>query len=422
MTSARAKRTMDVNTAESSEGSREPRICMPTFSAFAGHVFRSGLYEAQDVLADCDDVDLIHLEASKRLAFGEKVLRRLVYHDVSRKLVSLNPGIRPVRLTRYYDLFLVVCPHVRDVWYANAIQGWRDHCRTSICWVDEVYVPNLPWLEYWLPILSRFDYVIVGIGGSGKALSDAIGRPSKEIQGGVDTIRFSPYPDPPARVIDVYSIGRRCEGVHRRLLESAAKKIFYIHDTLDAANSETWDYAQHRDLYANIAKRSRFFMVAPAKLNSPEQTQGQAALGFRYFEGSAAGAVLVGQTPDCEAFRCHFDWPQAIIEIQPDGSDAVEVISRLLAEPERLREISCQNAEQALWRHDWVYRWKEILGFAGLKPTPAMEAREKRLKELAELARESSRHDLESGAILTANPAKLLQHSVTKGGAPHEHG
>jgi hypothetical protein len=98
--------------------------------------------------------------------------------------------------------------------------------------------------------------------------------------------------------------------------------------------------------------------------------------------------VLVGQAPDCEAFRRHFDWPHAVIEIQPDGSDVAEVISRLSAEPERLREISCRNAEESLRRHDWVYRWKEILSIAGRKPTPAMEAREKQLAELAELARE----------------------------------
>lgn len=367
---------------------------MPTFSRLARHVYRSGLYEAQDVLLGCDDVGVIHLESSNGFAFSEKWLRRLVSHDVSRKLVFLNPGVRPVRLTKDYELFMLVCPFLRDVWYANAIRGWRDHCRTSVCWIDELWSNNVPQLQYWLPILRRFDHVIVGIGGSGQALGDAIGRPCHEIQGGVDTIRFSPYPNPPARVIDVYSIGRRWEGIHRHLLESAAKKLFYIHDTLDnAADSETRDYAQHRDLYANIAKRSRFFMVAPAKakMNSPLETQGQVALPYRYFEGSAAGAVLVGQAPDCEAFRRHFDWPQAVIEIQPDGSDAVEVISRVSAEPERLREISCRNAEEALRRHDWVYRWKEILGIAGLKPTPAMKAREKRLGELAELARERGR-------------------------------
>src|SRR2546426_439578 len=242
----RSRRTAKL--LKSSEGSREPRICMPTFSAFARHVFRTGSYEGEDVLVDCDDVDVIHLEASRGFAFGEKVLRRLVYHDVSRRLVSFNPGIRPVRLTREYELFMLVCPFLQDVWYANAIQGWRDHCRTSICWIDEFWIKNVQQLQYWLPVLSRFDYVILGIPGAGKALGNAIGRPCHEILAGVDTVRFSPYPNPPARLIDVYSVGRRLEGIHRSLLKSAAKEIFYIHDTLDGvADSEIRDYAQHRD-------------------------------------------------------------------------------------------------------------------------------------------------------------------------------
>ena len=282
---------------------------MPTFSAFARNVFRSGSYEAEDVLVGCDDVDVIHLEPSNGFAFGNSVLTRLVYHDVSRRLVSFNPGLRPVRLTRDYELFVLFCPFLQDVWYANAIQGWRNYCETSVCWIDELWATSVPQLQYWLPALSRFDYVILGTPGSGKALSDAIGRPCHEILSGVDSIRFSPYPNPPPRVVDICSIGRRWEGVHRSLLDLAARKeMFYIYDTLDnTAIGETRDYAQHRDLYANIIKRSRFFIVAPGKMNSPEETQGQVAIGRRYFEGLAAGAVLVGQAPNCEGFRRHFD-------------------------------------------------------------------------------------------------------------------
>jgi hypothetical protein len=128
-------------------------------------------------------------------------------------------------------------------------------------------------------------------------------------------------------------------------------------------------------------------MVAPAKLNVATETHGQATVAARYFEGAAAGAVMLGQPADCEAFRRHFDWPQAVVEIRPDGTDAVETITRLSAEPERLRAISRRNTYEALRRHDWLYRWKDILALAGLKPTPAMEAREDQLRDLAELAR-----------------------------------
>ena len=170
---------------------------------------------------------------------------------------------------------------------------------------------------------------------------------------------------------------------------AAEKRIFYIHDTMDnVANSTTRDSLQHRDHYSNVVKRSRFFMVAEGKVTSPEQTGGQVSPGLRYYEGLAAGSVLIGQAPDCESFRRDFDWQQPVIEIKPDGSDAVEVISKLISQPDRLREISCRNAEKALRRHDWVYRWGEILERVGLEQTPAMEARVKRLQELADLARE----------------------------------
>ena len=95
----------------------------------------------------------------------------------------------------------------------------------------------------------------------------------------------------------------------------------------------------------------------------------------------------MGDAPDCETFRRAFDWPDAVIEIRPGSSDAAEVLAELAAQPERLQEISRRNAAEALLRHDWVYRWKEILAIAGLEPTRAIVARETRLKELAELAR-----------------------------------
>src|SRR5438094_7817572 len=102
-------------------------------------------------------------------------------------------------------------------------------------------------------------------------------------------------------------------------------------------------------------------MVATGLVGNAELTCGQVEVGFRYYEGSTAGAVLVGQAPKCESFRRTFDWPDAVIEIKPDSSDAAEVLTELAAQPERTQEISRRNAAEALLRHDWVYRWKEVL-------------------------------------------------------------
>jgi hypothetical protein len=81
-----------------------------------------------------------------------------------------------------------------------------------------------------------------------------------------------------------------------------------------------------------------------------------------------------------------FDWENAVIEVQPDGSDITEALSRLLAEPDLVAKISRTNAAEAMLRHDWIYRWKQILNIAGLDCHQAMEDREKRLRGLADLA------------------------------------
>jgi Glycosyl transferases group 1 len=359
---------------------------MPTWQRFAQSAFQCARYEAQDVIFNSDDVDLIYIDPAKHFNFQEKLQRRLLWRDVTQRLAYVNPGLRPVRLTKEYDLFFVHCQTWWDLLYVNAIVDWQDHCKTSVCWMDELWASAVPKYKYWIQSLKRFDHLIVGMAGTVQAVSQAIGRPCHYVPGAVDTVRFTPYPDPPARVIDVYSMGRRWEGIHRSLLKSAeSNEFFYLYDTLQTGESQAPDYRQHRNLLANLAKRSRYFMVAPGKINVPEETKGQVEIGLRYYEGAAAGAVMIGQPADCEPFRQMFDWPDSVIEIKPDGSDTVDVIRSLVEQPERLLEISRRNAAEALLRHDWVYRWKKILAIAGLEPTPALGVRERRLRELAEL-------------------------------------
>ena len=353
--------------------------------------FQCGRYEAQDVLAEADDVDLIALKPRNGFRFRERWQRRLLWKDISRKLAYVNPGLEPVRLKREYDLFVVVCQTYWDLLYVNAIQGWKDQCKTSVVWIDELWASLVPAYKYWLPSLRRFDHIVLGMHGTVRAVSEAISRPCHYVPGAVDALRFSPYPNPPARVVDVYSIGRRWEGIHSVLLEQVRRKeIFYVHETLQGGESPVSDPRQHREMFANLAKRSRYFMVAPGKVNVPEETQGQVEVGFRYFEGAAAGTVMVGQSPNCAPFREMFDWADPVVEIRTDGSDAAEVLASLNGQPERVLQMSRRNAAQALLRHDWIYRWKDVLNIAGLQPSAATAVRERRLQELAQVAKSGS--------------------------------
>jgi len=400
--------------AEALRELRKPRICMPSGRNFKKHAFMCGHYEAQDVLLEVDDVDLICLEPGRGYEFRELWQRRLMFHDISRRVVFANPGLHTVRLTREYEVFLARCQTEKDLLDLNAIEGWKDHCKTSVCWIDEMWAASIPSHKYWLHALRQFDHVFISSSGTVAPLSKAIGWPCRYLPPAVDALRFTPYPDPPARVIDVCSIGRRQEGIHRALLEAArCRDIFYMHDTFAGLSlTDVYDHRQHRDHLANVAKRSRYFMVAPGKIDCLSETRGQAEVAGRYFEGAAAGTVMIGQAPNCEAFQEMFPWPDAVIEIQPDGSDVIEVLARLGSEPERVSAMGRRNAAEALLRHDWVYRWKEIFRVVGLEPLPRMLERERRLKELAVLACDT----LESSSpSRLAAPSNHESHSALPG-------
>ena len=358
---------------------------MPSGRLFKKKIFLCGHYEAQDVLQEVDDVDLICLEPGPWYQLKERWQRRLLFHDFSRRLIFQNPGLKKVRLTEEYELFLAVCQYNHDFLNINAIEGWKDYCKVTACWIDELWAAEIPQYESWIHALKKFDYVFLACRDTVEPLSKAIGKPCHWLAGAVDTLRFSPYPDPPRRVVDVYSIGRRRDGVHRELRRVAGKgSLFYLYDTFGGSLSDVYDYREHRDLFSSIAKRSRYFMVAPGKVNQLDETRGQEEIGHRYYEGVAAGTIMIGQAPNCDSFLRMFPWTDAVIKIQPDGSDVIDVITKLDAEPERVLAIGRNNAYEALLRHDWAYRWKELLQIVGLEPSPAMEARERRLRELAD--------------------------------------
>lgn len=367
--------------------SLKPRICMPSWRRFSRKVFECGLYEAQDVLVACDDVDLITPEPRAGFRSRERWHDRLTFRDLSHRLALMNPGLRARPLTRDYALMVAHCSSYEDLLYINAIEGWRNRCERSVCWVDEIWAVSLEKYRHWLPVFKQFDHVMVSHRATAVALSAAIGRPCTWLPAAVDAVRFSPYPRPRPRVVDVYSIGRRQERLHRALLAMvAAGELYYVYDTFKASVADTYDPIEHRSLLANTAKRSRYFMVAPPKVDQPEETGGEVEVGYRYFEGAAAGCVLLGQPADCESFRTLFDWPDVVVQADADGSNLAEVVKELDARPDRVEAMSRRNAAEALRRHDWAYRWHQILDTVGLAPSDRLLARERWLHDLAAMA------------------------------------
>lgn len=356
------------------------RVLLVSIRKLNSHAAWCSNYEFEDVIAGVDDVDVLELEPGGFRPQRQRLARSLAF----RRLGSgLNPGVANVEVERDYDLMIFVCMNVWDLLYLNALRGWRERCRVKVCYMVEFYTGQETELAGLFGLLEGFDHVTQSFATSAVTVAQASGRPCSHVPLAVDALRFTPFPAPPARVIDVLSIGRRSEPAHRALRADAREHgIFYLHDTIAGAHVHPTNPAEHRENYASQARRARLFVTYPAKF-AADENRGLSEVGARYYEGLAAGAVLLGNAPTSPGFREDFPWDDAVAELKADGSDAAATVTGLLARPEELARLSRRNALHALRNHDWAHRWKAILALAGLPAPPALEARLARLDALA---------------------------------------
>ena len=209
---------MDKVKNSNSRESSKPRICIFSERRLQRLVSRCAEYEFEDIICEVDNAELLTPEPYPWFNLGEKVANRLAQHlNVS----FVNSGIKKLHLDNDYDAFLMICQFPRDLLSINAIKGWKKRCRTSVCWLSEIWACDVPKLKNVLKVLSQFDRVVIPCSGSIQAIENVIGKRCVYLPAGIDTIRFCPYPNPPVRCVDVYSLGRKSVVTHRALVKMA---------------------------------------------------------------------------------------------------------------------------------------------------------------------------------------------------------
>jgi hypothetical protein len=209
----------------------------------------------------------------------------------------------------------------------------------------------------------------------------------------VDTLRFRPRADSP-RAIDVCGVGRRSKVTHAALVRLAQTEgLFYFYDTIAQApigrgqlkqvTFQVTDHREHRLLFSNLLKRSRYFIANRAYADQPSRTGGVDEIAARFYEGAAAGAIMIGEPPQSDDFRDQFGWPDSVVRMPFDAPDVGELIRQLDADPERTARARKHNVANALRRHDWVYRLRTVLETLGLPAPGPLVAREETLRALA---------------------------------------
>lgn len=340
-------------------------------------VWRCSWHDFERILQEIDSVEVLAPNPKKWYREGKRFALKLGEHV----RLPLNPGVPTINVDREYDMFLTICEKASELLHLKAVNGWRDRCKTTVCVLPEFYIKDIPVYKSCLEVLAQFDYVIFMFNAN-EPFKKIIKGKGQFLPAGIDTLLFCPYPNPPARCIDVLSIGRRSEVTHQALLKMAREDgKFYHYDTIDSL--QAYDLDEHRQLMANMAKRSRYFIVSPGKFNNPAETGGLSEFGYRYFEAAAPGTIMIGQRANNPEFEKIFNWKDAVIEASFTSDEIVSIIRELDKEPERQRQIRQTNILQCLNHHDWVYRWESVLSLVGMQPLPMLLKRKQALKELA---------------------------------------
>ncbi len=349
------------------------------------------VYEFEDALAAVpgaqriDVTDLPGLEFSRRayklarFATGSaRVARRLAPYPSNKVL-----------LQRDYELFFPMFSHPYELYALASIPNWRQRCHKAACFITEVWSEWLP--VYLVELLAQFDHIFIGGPLSVADVARASGRPCSYLPLGADVLRFTPASMDQPRPIDLCNIGRRSQITHQALVAHAESGQFhYYYDTVAASGPDNKQRTfhvenprEHRQMLAALLKRSRYYIANRSLVNQPEFTAGREGISARFYEGAAAGAVMIGEAPRAEAFKSQFDWPDAVIHLPFDSPDVVQILAELDSDPARVQAARRANVRQAALRHDWLYRISAAFDTLGLGPTAAMQVRARRLERIA---------------------------------------
>jgi hypothetical protein len=291
-------------------------------------------------------------------------------------LTMRGGAIAPVTIDEDHDVCFFVGQFLRDLINLRRVHGWRARSKFAAAFIVETWTGSLKRHRSELAVLDQFDHVFVMNADAVPVLQRHTRTPVSVMNTATDCLNACPDTADVQRVVDVACIGRRVDAVHDRLLDLARDHgLFYVFDIWGGGRAIDWHEA--RAANAGLLQRSRYSIVwdpATTKKKSAVM-QADRSLSTRYFESAASGAILLGSRSAAPAFTEHFDWPDAVIDIAPDGSDLEASLDELERDPERCAAIRRANVVNCLRRHDWVHRWEQVLAVAGLAPTPAHCAR-----------------------------------------------
>lgn len=307
-------------------------------------------YEFENLLADVCDGDL---------------LCPVVSDDRKRLILPVAPELEGDRSER---VLLVVALSTPIGYIMGAMPEWRRYFGIAAAYIIDPWEAWTVWPERVPRALDCFFVPDVRIADRFRRFhgvnASAVPMGADVLGSGSNTL---------ARPLDMVAYGRQNADYLRVFKESfndPRSNRFLYHDTF--SNVRTSDFRDNRRLIWKLLHKSRIALSFDV-LATPESRQGEryrSIIPIRYYEAAAAGTAIVGRHPVVPEMADQFGWQDATIDLPDTPEESLEFVEALLQDESRMRAIHLRNHAEALARHDWRYRIREMLRHLGL-PLPA---------------------------------------------------
>jgi len=241
-------------------------------------------------------------------------------------------------------------------------KGWDKGCKTRILYIYDTLPSQYAAIER-LFSNQTWDILITSFNDAAADLEKLTGRKWHCIEQAADAELFQPVPLN-ERIIHFSSYGRRYPVLHQVVKDFCkANHLYYDYTTHDARHPVV-DATELYQQYAWHLCHSVFTLSWPVELTNPARAGHLRPITCRWFEGAAAGTVILGRQPDNAAFK---EWlgENVVIDIDPNagGQELYRRIEKVWTNRESLLNNAALLA--AARKADWTWneRVKRILSW-----------------------------------------------------------
>ncbi len=348
------------------------------------------LFEVENIIADTCDATIIAPRARRVYQAVEPksgrhvpVLRGLV----RRTFGPYEPCVLPPKTGPEACISVAISTPNLDV--VEAVPGWRERFDLALGYVFDA------WGDY-TDHLAAFDRIFVPLPDAMEQWQQRSSVKTTLIPFGVDA--HEEGGGDADRPIDLISYGRIPRQFHQafsqRWNRSSSRVLFLRTAPRNVEIYPDRPYAQ-RDDHADVGALYQLLRRSKASLCFDTAYPGMRKFPYsfvtlRWFDAFATGCAVVGKRPTTPEAERLLPWQESTIEIPDNPSAAVEMLEAFFADSARLERIRLRNYYEALTRHDWRMRVRDMLQSVGMALPARLVSHLDQLEERADKAKQAA--------------------------------